>query len=482
MQLCSFAPHQWSFPPFPPQVLNAQGFSVDYYPTYKVVHNNIVNESYVLYQCGVQPPAASSFPNGTKFFQIPLTSVSAPETVPFAFLELLGVDDRVQSVSPYTTSACGEKLLACNLTAPDAMQLDNTTMLQDTVGPYVDGVLVSSVEPYAKAFSFNAAQDPGLLSTAEWVKYLGLFFNLDKAATDIFNGIAQAYNATRDAAIAANAAQTTRPTVAWAEHYSYGGDDSYILSFAPYKAELTTDAGGAMLDEASIAAIKGVRPASFSNTSLEFAWDGKNGSFATQAAAQAAFLKVLQGADVVVDETYAVDPSTYNWTAFEGEYGLNTTSASVTSALPWFAGKHVFREDGLISDLNGGDDWYEGAYVRPDKVLADMVRVVAAGRGDTTSQNFTWLRNIQETPRKVDPATCTRLESCSVKPAPICPFVSVCPDGSTTLLKDTESSQCSYENCNTNALTAANTAQMAAPAVIMLTVLIVFVEALINFC
>jgi hypothetical protein len=50
------------------------------------VNNTIAGEVYVLYQCGADAPPAASFPEGTKFFNIPLTSVSAPETVPYAFL------------------------------------------------------------------------------------------------------------------------------------------------------------------------------------------------------------------------------------------------------------------------------------------------------------------------------------------------------------------------------------------------------------
>lgn len=38
----------------------------------------------MLYQCGTAAPAAESLPEGAKLFQIPLVSVSVPETVPYA--------------------------------------------------------------------------------------------------------------------------------------------------------------------------------------------------------------------------------------------------------------------------------------------------------------------------------------------------------------------------------------------------------------
>lgn len=55
-------------------------------PARQVVTNNIVGETYVLTHCGVAPPPAADFPAGTKFFTVPLVSVSVPTTVPYALL------------------------------------------------------------------------------------------------------------------------------------------------------------------------------------------------------------------------------------------------------------------------------------------------------------------------------------------------------------------------------------------------------------
>ena len=50
----------------------------------QTVTNTLVNNTYLLYQCGTLPPAGlNGAPNA---FQIPLTSVSVPDTVPYAFL------------------------------------------------------------------------------------------------------------------------------------------------------------------------------------------------------------------------------------------------------------------------------------------------------------------------------------------------------------------------------------------------------------
>ena len=459
---------------FSSQVKNAQGFTVDYYNSYKVLTNNIAGETYVLYQCGTPPPAANTVPQGAKFFEIPLTSLSAPETVPYAFVEILGLDDRVNDVSKYVTSPCGQKILSCGQEGPDAMSLDNNTMLTSTVSPYVDGLLSTAAYSYPKSFAFSAAQDPGVLNRAEWVKFLGIFFNKDKYASTVFDGIKTEYNSVKAAALkAAEGAKV--PVVAWISHYLYDKDESYQISFAPYKAELVADSGAAMMDFDALSKIPGVRPSAFSNTTLEFAWTGE-GAFATKAEAQAAFFKALQSVDAVIDETFTMDPATYNLAAFQKEYGFDATTTP--EGLKWLTNKLIFRVDGLLSK-DGGLDWFEGAIARPEKVLADMVRIATSARGGPQDNAFTWLRSIEEQPVVVGPDACTRMASCNMEPTPICPFVAVCGDNSTVLLKSELSTngQCAYEACP-----LANTAQMAAPAVIMLTILIVFVEALINFC
>ena len=56
------------------------------YVLLQIVTNLYVDETYILYQCGTAPPAADLVPSGSKFFEIPLTSVALVETIPFAYL------------------------------------------------------------------------------------------------------------------------------------------------------------------------------------------------------------------------------------------------------------------------------------------------------------------------------------------------------------------------------------------------------------
>jgi hypothetical protein len=324
-----------------------------------------------------------------------------------------------------------------------------------------------------------------VLNRIEWIKFLGTFFNLDKYASSVYDTIADEYNQNKAAAAKAGEGKDS-PVIAWVSHYLYEKDESYQVSFSAYKDELTTDAGAALVDFEALKAIPGVRQSEFSNSTLEFAWDGnKAGSFATKEEAKAAFLKALSSVDAIIDETYTMDSAKYNLATFLKEYGFTDAEVAI---MPWFTNKLIFRQDGLISETNG-IDWFEGALARPDQELSDVFRIVTAARdapetATALSKDYIWLRQIEEAPTVVNSDECERLSSCTADPTPICPFVAVCGDGSSVLLTsgtEEDDAQCSYQACPL-VDSQTNTAQMAAPAVIVLTVLIVFVEALINFC
>ena len=78
----------------------------------------------------------------------------------------------------------------------------------------------------------------------------------------------------------------------------------------------------------------------------------------------------------------------------------------------------------------------------PDNAAA-APRVCAQLEGD-----FTWLRNIQETPKVLKASDCKQPVSCEAKPVPICPFVKLCGEnGATATLKSSEGGTCVYNNC-----------------------------------
>lgn len=427
------------------KVDTALGFTVTYYPTYKVVNNTISGNLYVLYQCGVSPP--KDVPEGAKVFQVPVTAVSVPDTTSFAFVDALGLQDRITIISPYVTEACGQTLVECNRTAtpsPDGSFLDmsNATAVDEAFGGVADSVFGTMAPAGPLGIAFSAVLDPGPLHRAEWLKYMALFFNAEAEANRLFNETRDEYETYQDIAASAD----NRPVMAWISHFAYGGDEAYQVSFDEYKVALTTDANADMLDYDEVMAIQGVTPSPYSMTDLEFTWGKGNTTFATKEAAMAAFQELLLGVDVVIDETYAPDAHAYNMTSFKAEFGLEEGVF-----YPFLAeGKHgqVFRQDGRIS-ATGGTAWFESAVVNAGDVLRDVVR---AAHPDLVKnpKSYNYLRNIAagEKPIVITSASCRAEDVCRDVPHAICPAVSVCPDGTTaSLVGVSDDGECDFEPC-----------------------------------
>ena len=76
--------------------------------------------------------------------------------------ELLGVSNRLQSVSGYSVGACAQTLLACNKSAPDSFS-STPAQIQSTLLPVTDAIVGSSASSANSltTLAFSATQDPG---------------------------------------------------------------------------------------------------------------------------------------------------------------------------------------------------------------------------------------------------------------------------------------------------------------------------------
>jgi hypothetical protein len=127
---------------------------------------------------------------------------------------------------------------------------------------------------------------------------------------------------------------------------------------------------------------------------------------------------------VLIDETYAYNPPSYNAASFATNFGFDG------------AGAKIFRVDGLLGGVNGnGYDWFEGAYSKPSVVLEDFVAAL-----HSTGANRTYLRKLDESPTVMTAADCEKqLPACNDVAAAAtieapCDRYQVCaPDASTTV-------------------------------------------------
>ncbi|MCO5572666.1 hypothetical protein L7F22_026424 [Adiantum nelumboides] len=140
----------------------------------------------------------------------------------------------------------------------------------------------------------------------------------------------------------------------------------WTFSSDPYKLQLNLDAGGLNLD--------------LTNLSISF-------DMSIEANVED-FHTIASTLDVVIDETFILDPSRYTWNNF-------TILANITdlSGFPFLANKRLWRYDKRIG-INNALDWFEGALAQPQIVLRDLIEVLHPPSIDKHGYNIMYFRNI----------------------------------------------------------------------------------------
>lgn len=412
---------------------------IAYGPGFKVLTNTMAKEQYVLKQCGTlfsqptdeQIDAVSMKPSSDyvrKHFTIPLQTVVTSSSVQMAFVEALGIEDRVLYVADTAVGACWQMAAGCNASLESAwggdaelrqQQLDSAEIaLMDCAS--TSPIDCSNVHAQANGVHFAATQMPSALQNAEYVKFLAAFFNKESEAVAHFNQVQEGF------ASASNPALSPQPVVAWISYSSWSG--GFVLSQATYKLDLVTGAGGANVDGDAVAEQVGSNMA----VSLAVSSDPSAGkTYVLDPAlynnsledASAAFFAALANVDAVVDETYGPVPADYTMDSFYSTFKL-----SAQSSLNFIQNNMVFRIDGTI-EPNGYLDWFESRVARPEWAVLGLRRVL--GSADKPKKYF---RNIAtgEAPDVLTADMCTT-------PLPVC-VANLEPEAIPMITGDTSSS------------------------------------------
>jgi len=365
----------------------AERWSVQYYPSFKVINNTIVNEQYVLYQCGSTPPttaSASTIRSDAKYFQVPVQRACVDETVPATFIEMLGVRASVKLMDvTYVTSACLNTM--SQLKQLPSFERRNQTIRASQIANQCDIVYGTNTgSPDIKTVSYGVSLENTMLGRAEWIKFLALFYNKEAAANDIFTGIQQRYQGISSAATTAATNTNNKPLVAWIQWLDpMYTSKPFEISFAPYKMNLVTDAGGVPF-----------KPAVNDPAIITIAYVNASD-----------FQQALLNVDIVIDETYQL--ADYN--AFLNKFSFST---SQMSSFKFLANNNVWRNDRMIHNI--ADDWFESAFPNADAVLNDMVSIVQPTVG---VKPRTWFRNIAKNETQF-----TMIDMCNSLTAPTLPI------------------------------------------------------------
>ncbi|KAG0294565.1 hypothetical protein BGZ96_000913 [Linnemannia gamsii] len=362
-------------------------FSITYNLNYKVVKNTSLNTTYILTQCGTPAPNATVIPptNTTVFIQIPVTNLASLATTAVSYIEMLGKQAAIKAVDTegLVSSPCVQSGLEKGTIV--GLEDTNSTLRAEQLKKY--DVIFSSfgTEPGSenKTVITSEVEDPSPLNRAEWLEFYATFFNAEKAAQALTASINNNYNCFKSTA---TTKATTKPVIAWAMYDApsvYNNNTpSWILSGAPYKRILSTDAGATFF----------------------------NGTTASSFSTSADFATAVQSVDILIDESVA--GSTFD--SFLQNYNLLTTTAPGTT-LKFIQNKAVFREDGLVNP-NNGRDWFGGAVAMDDAVLQDLVRAVHPELFKISQYN--WIRNIakNEPEQLLTSANCTAADTTSPVP------------------------------------------------------------------
>ncbi|XP_020260873.1 uncharacterized protein LOC109837161 isoform X2 [Asparagus officinalis] len=278
------------------KVEDAQLFHIYYGQSFKVIKNSVDGKSYLLLQNNSRMATRTKYCTGRiKSFVIPLSSCSADTTFfPVSFFELLGLLESLKGItSDSVTSECVLKLYTSG-----GIKLVNKTDMQQLsqfTAHFISNIDEEQACNYA---AFVPLEERTPLQRAEWIKYLATYTNSEARANVVYDAVKQNYLCLSKAA--ANLTTRFKPVVAWVGYYEG------IWSFGKegFKLQYVTDAGGENVDD------------TISNNSYNVSNSDEMENF----------YAILGTVDVVIDETYVLEPEEYRLSAFLENIGVDDKS------------------------------------------------------------------------------------------------------------------------------------------------------------
>lgn len=365
------------------KVEDAAYFHLYYGNSFKVIKNGVDGQSYLLIQNNTRMAARTKYCTPRiRSFIIPLSNYSVDTVLfPVSFFELLGLLGNLKGItSDLVASPCVLKLHSegqvgvVNKTEPGQLSQFSAHFISNT-----------DQAQSCNYATFVPLVEDAPLQRAEWVKYLGVFSNLETRANQVYDTIKENYMCLSRAA--ANKTTSFRPTVAWMEF----NDGVWSFTKETYKLKYVEDAGGANIDSS-------INKVTY-NISIP---DDLEELYA-----------ILCTVDVLIDETYVPDPDAYTLSTF-----LQNTNLEDQSCFAFLANQSLWRFDKRIQKSSVlVQDWNDGAISQPQLVLADLIEALSPSGNYTT----TYIRNLAkgEGIINISPDMCPRESSTAMDPVVI---------------------------------------------------------------
>ncbi|CAB4271939.1 unnamed protein product [Prunus armeniaca] len=336
------------------KVEDAVSFHIYYGQTFKVIKNAIDGKSYLLIQNNSRMAARTKYcTSRIKSFVIPLSnySIDADYNFPVSFFELLGL---LGSLKGITSDSVASQCLMKLYEAGEIEVIDKSEPQQ--LANFAAHFITYTDQPQACNFaSFVPYGEDNPLQRAEWIKFLGVFANVESRANQVYDAVTQSYQCLTNLT---KGRTSFKPTVAWIQY------ENGIWSFTKetYKLKYVEDAGGENVDDS-------INKITYNISSP----DDLDQLHA-----------ILCTVDVVIDETYTSDAVNYNSSTF-----LQNINVEDHSCFVFISNQSLWRYDKRIQNSTALD-WYNGAVSQPQLVLADLFEVFFPTGNYTT----TYFRNI----------------------------------------------------------------------------------------
>lgn len=212
---------------------------IEYHKYYKIVRNNFVNTSYLLYQCGTTPPESEA---GKHHLTLPVPhkgGVALTQTPHITPLELLGKRQEIKAYigdPQWISSPCLNYRIEngdLDVVHQEGSFGANVTLMENYVEENPDiliiGGLFTGLENEPRVMMAAGAQERTNVATFDWIAFYAALFNLEGEANRIISEAKEQYECTSTNAgmITADLPQEEQVTVLWANYF-----DGYNWSVA----------------------------------------------------------------------------------------------------------------------------------------------------------------------------------------------------------------------------------------------------------
>jgi len=208
----------------------SQYWDVEYSNTYKIVVNKNSSDSYLLYQCGSEPPEDQLDGRHAEVLEIPLKEVGLAHTPMITYMEQLGLRDAISAFltePSYIISPCFAEDVAYGkvmVLSPPTGEEDPTNRGNSSATADMAAFLPDySTAPFEERIFLSEDKETTNAAIFEWVKYYSVFFNAEGTANAVFDAAEDRWDCIAENAQVVESDFPKKPVVLWGYYSDFCG-------------------------------------------------------------------------------------------------------------------------------------------------------------------------------------------------------------------------------------------------------------------